>query len=314
MYDPKQLRGVVVPLVTPLTADECVDESALRKLVDYVLAGDSSVNGDPPVNGIFVNSTTGEGLALLDEEKDRALEIVVDQAKGRTTIFAGISDVSTRRTLALLDRVIAGGAEVAVAHPPFYYPCNDQSELVDYYTEIAGHAKIPLMLYNIPSTTKTAIEPDTVRRLMSLDQIVGIKDSSMSYLYLLRLIEMKRELRPDFRIFIGKTQLWTAGVAAGADGMLDGISNLIPGLSGRLFRLVEAGRLAEAFKLQEKVNAVWDIYQAPSFLSAIKTAMNLIGIGEPTVSHPVLKISDAEVERIRKILQEQLPDLYKERA
>jgi len=104
------------------------------------------------------------------------------------------------------------------------------------------------MIYNIPSMTKSSIHIETVSKLTEIDNMIGIKDSSADHLFLLKLIRL-REKRPDFKIVIGKSHFWTAGILSGADGALDGISNLIPGMCGRLYDTIQSGDLREVFGL-----------------------------------------------------------------
>ncbi len=293
MIDLNAVTGVVVPLVTPITGSEKVDEKALIKLIEHVQS--------QGVQGIFVNSTTGEGIALENSERNHALDVAVEYRKKNVLIFAGISDTSTKRTLLNLHQVEEKGADVAVLHPPFYYPANNQLEIVDYYRSVAREAKIPLMIYNIPSTTKTAVHIDTVARLMEEENIIGIKDSSVDYLFLLKLIRLK-EKRPDFKIFIGKSHFWTAGILSGADGALDGISNLIPGLCVHLYDTIQKGEIKKAFRIQKKIDDIWEIYNCGSFLSGIKTALQFIGIGNGRVTAPIYEISEEEKQKIRNIL------------
>jgi len=287
------LRGIVVPIITPLTANENLDEGALRKIVDHLLKGG--------VHGIFVNSTTGEAVCLLDKDRDAALKIVVDQVAGRIPVYAGVSDTSTKRALENLARATDSGADIVVAHPPFYYPPNSQEELVAYFTRLANASSLPLMLYNIPFTTKAPLSLETVRRLMQIDKIIGIKDSSVDYVFLMNLIELKRS-RPEFRIFIGKSHLWAAGILSGADGGLDGISNLIPGHCVRLYRAIQANS-PDVYARQQQINEIFRVYECASFLGGIKAAMSLLGLCEPHTVHPILPASAQEREKITGILK-----------
>lgn len=304
MIDLSALDGVVVPLATPLTAEEKVDTVSLRKLIDHLLAGVTPDGENFPVQGIFVNSTTGETHALTHAEQERALQIVVEHVAGRCLVLAGVSDVGTQRALEKLRRAEEAGVDVAIAHPPYFYLCNAPAETFAYFKKLAEHARIPLMLYNNPPLTKSSIDMQTVRELMQFENIIGIKESSADYLYLTQMIQLKKELRPEFRIFIGKAFLWTAGITAGADGMLDTICNLIPGLAGKLYRLLKSGNLPEALPVQEKINSIWSILRASSYLSALKTALHLMGLGDARVTHPIMRISDDEVKWIREIMSE----------
>ncbi len=293
MIDLDSVKGVVVPLVTPITEDEKVDEKALEKLLKHVQSAG--------VQGVFVNSTTGEGIALENSERNRALDVAVRNRRKGVLIFSGVSDTSTRRTIYNLKQVEEKGADVAVLHPPFYYPANNQNELIDFYRAVAREAEIPLMIYNIPSMTKTLVHIETVAALMEVDNIIGIKDSSVDYLFLLQLIRLKKR-RPDFKIFIGKSHFWTAGILSGADGALDGISNLIPGLCVDLYRQIQNGEPRKAFQLQKKIDDIWEIYNCGSFLSGIKTALQFMGIGNGRVTAPIHQIPEKEKERIYRIL------------
>ncbi len=292
--DKEKLHGIVVPIITPVTQNEKVDELALRKIVRYLLQGG--------VHGIFVNSTTGEGVCLVDGEKVKSLEIVVDEVKGEIPVYAGISDTSTVRALENLYQAQEAGADFIVAHPPFYYPPNSQDELVQYYTTLANESTLPLLLYNIPFTTQAPLSLDTVKTLMQIENIVGIKDSSVDWVFLMNLIELKRNHRPDFRVFIGKSHMWTAGILSGADGGLDGISNIIPHRCVKLYNGICNGD-AQVYDLQREINEIWRVYECRSFLGGIKTAMNLMGLCEPFTTKPVLSASEDEKKKIAAILK-----------
>lgn len=288
-----ELKGIIVPIITPLNDDETLDEKSLRKCVRHVV--------DAGVHGIFVNSTTGEGIALLDEVKKKSIEVVIDEVDRAAHVFVGVSDTSTRRVLENIAFANQLAADAIVAHPFFYYPLNQQSELIEFYTEIAAASNKPLLLYNIPSTTKIIIGIDTILELLRTRTITGIKDSSVDYLFLLKLIEIKREF-PDFKIFIGKSHLWTAGILEGADGGLDGISNLIPGHCVKLFNAIEAGNIKHAVELQHEINDIWKVYECRSFLSGIKGALSTLGLCSPKVTKPNAPLSSDELEHIESIM------------
>ena len=287
------LTGIVVPMITPFNHDELVDELALRKIIRHLIAGG--------VHGIFINSTTGEAVCLLDSQEKRALTILVEEVKGEIPIYAGISDNSTKRVLENIHVAQDNGADILVAHPPYYYPPNSQDELFEYYKFIAENSDLPVMLYNIPSTTKAFLNIETVKKLMMLDNIVGIKDSSVDFCYLMNLIELKR-IRPEFRIFIGKSHMWASGILSGADGGLDGISNLIPGHCVKLYDAIKANS-PDTFEKQREINEIWRIYECQSFLGGLKTAMSLLGLCLPITAHPIMPASEKEREKIEKILR-----------
>jgi len=288
-----KLEGIVVPIMTPLMEDEKVDEPALRKIVRHLLDGG--------VHGIFVNSTTGAGVCLADNEKNRSLQIVVDEVGGAVPVYAGVSDTGTKRALANIDETLKIGPDILVAHPPFYFPPNSQQEIYDYFAELAKASELPLMLYNIPFTTQAPMSLDVVKRLLDIENIVGIKDSSVDYVFLLNLIELKR-IRPDFRIFIGKSHMWTAGILSGADGGLDGISNVIPHRCVKLYDAIRANS-PEVYDMQREINEIWRIYECQSFLGGLAATMSLLGFCKAKTPQPILPATEKEIKKIEKILR-----------
>ena len=291
-FEISRVHGIVVPVITPLNEDESIDESSLDKVINYLL--------DAGVHGIFVNSTTGEGVCLLDSDRKKVLQIIVDKVNGSVPVYASISDTSTKRAIRNLKEAEDIGADIAVAHPPFYYPPNSQEELYKYYEQISRAATIPVMLYNIPFTTQAPIALKTIQRLLDFDTIIGIKDSSVDFVFLQNLIELKH-IRPDFKIFVGKSNLWTAGILSGADGGLDGISNLIPKHCVRLYNEIKADS-KNVFDLQREINEIWRVYECRSFLGGIKAAMNLLGLCKPITVNPILAASEEEIQKIKRIL------------
>jgi 4-hydroxy-tetrahydrodipicolinate synthase len=294
-FDSSKIHGIVVPVITPLKSDESIDVIALYKIIDYLLSA--------KVHGIFVNSTTGEGICLTDLERQQALKIVVEKAKSHIPVYAGISDTSTKLTLQNLKEAEDLGADIAVVHPPFFYPPNSQEEIYIHFEQIVQSASIPIMLYNIPSITKAPIALETMQRLLNFERIIGVKDSSCDFILLQSLIKLKY-LRPDFKVFVGKCQLWTAGILSGANGGLDGISNLIPRQCVRLYQKIRSGSSPQAFALQREINEIWRVYECRSFLGGLKAAMHLLGFCEPITTKPILPASEEEIQKIKQILSE----------
>ncbi|MBC8182924.1 dihydrodipicolinate synthase family protein [candidate division KSB1 bacterium] len=292
--DLARIHGIVVPVITPLNKDESIDENALLKIADYLISGG--------VHGIFVNSTTGEGVCLTNEEGRKVLQIVVQRVNKKVPVYANVSATSVKLALNNIKQVEDLGADIAVAHPPYFYPPNSQEELYTYYESLLNESKMPVMIYNIPFTTQAPIAIDTIERLLHFENLIGIKDSSVDYVFLLNLIKLK-EQRPDFKIFIGKSHLWTAGILSGADGGLDGISNVIPGLCVKLYDKIKSGS-DHVFDFQKEIDEIWRIYECRSFLGGVKAAMSLLGLCEAYTSKPILQASEEEVKNIKNILVE----------
>ena len=108
----KKYSGITVPVLTPVLADETVDEQGYRTLIKYML--------DNGVHGIFTCGTLGETMALTQAERDRAIRIAADASQGKAKVFAGVMDSSTKRVIENIKRIEDAGCDAAVITPVFY--------------------------------------------------------------------------------------------------------------------------------------------------------------------------------------------------
>ncbi|MCS7193295.1 MAG: dihydrodipicolinate synthase family protein, partial [Armatimonadetes bacterium] len=163
---------------------EEVDEPALRGLVRYLLQGG--------VHGVFVLGSTGEFAHLTDDEKRRAIEIVVSEVNGKVPVLVGVAESGTKRSIFWAKEAKKFGVDGVVAAPPFYYPLTE-SEVENHYRALASECELPILLYHIPSTTKIRFSVDLVERLSKLPNIVGIKDSTGDLSFVFTLINWMRD-------------------------------------------------------------------------------------------------------------------------
>src|SRR5947209_8448439 len=165
-----KLRGIIPPVITPMTADQELDLPRLCDHIDWQLARG--------VHGIFVLGTTGEFYALDEAEKQAVVAAAISHIKGRSPLFVGTGAETTREVLRLTKMAEKEGASgVSVITPYFIKPT--QAELIEHFTRVAESTKLPVVLYNNPATCGgLSIEPDTAAKLAQVPNIVGIKDSS----------------------------------------------------------------------------------------------------------------------------------------
>jgi 2-dehydro-3-deoxy-D-pentonate aldolase len=287
------VKGIVVPMVTPLTRDEKLDVKAVENLYQHLAKGG--------VHGIFLLSTTGEGLCLTEKVKNDFCDHMLKINRKEIPLYVGISDTSTRRVIQNANIVADKGFDIAVAHAPYYFPANNQDELVSFFKSVAQSSPLPVMIYNIPSTTQSALTLESVRKLMQIENIIGIKDSSVDFVFLQYLIDLKRD-RPDFKILIGKSHFWAAGILAGADGGLDGISNVIPRQCVELYNAC-MNKEQNIFDLQKTINHIWKIYDGYSFLGGLKYTLYRLGLIQPHLTDPISPANKPERQNIENILK-----------
>ena len=299
----KEIRGVMVPILTPLNADESVDIASLRRLVNYLL--------DNGVHGIWASGTTGEFASLPDRECIVSMETVVDEVAGRVPIIGNVSGASTRLSLDKALAVQESGLDGIAATPPYYYP-NSQDELLDHYRYLRDRAGLPLWVYNIPQTVKTAVAPGTISKLAGEDVVVGVKDSSGAGEWLAELNVLCDQGGVELYRFLGTMFRVTSSGATGAHGVIPGIANLVPAIASRGW---EAGERGDVETLRECEQGLALARKVPGLakggsqnaatLASMKSALKLMGvIDHDTVTRPLRPLSDDEKGQLRPILKE----------
>lgn len=299
-----EIRGVVVPILTPLNSDETVDTASLRRLVDYLL--------DNGVHGIWVSGTTGEFANLSDKQRLVSMETVVDQIAGRVPIIGNVSGPSTQLSLDLAMSVREMGMDAIAVTPPYYYYSNAQDELLDHYRYIRDRCPLPLWVYNIPQTVKTAVAPSTIATLASEGAVVGVKDSSGAGELLAELNVLCEQGDLQLLRFLGTVFRVTTSRAVGADGVIPAIANLVPEAAARGWEAGESGDMDTVRECNAKLLAAGKIARiaqgggpnAAAF-SGMKSALKIMGVlDSDTVSRPLRPLTAGEKKEIPGLLDE----------
>ncbi|HTS16207.1 MAG TPA: dihydrodipicolinate synthase family protein [Verrucomicrobiae bacterium] len=283
-------RGVVVPMVTPVTATGDLDEPAVDRLVDFLLAGG--------VDGIFVVGTTGEGASIPRPVRRRLVDRTVARVRRRTVVYAGIGDGQPDEIAAGND-YLGAGVDAIVVRPPISF---SQERLLSWFEQVLGALRGPVILYNIPSTTHVSIPLDVIARLSENPKLVGVKDSENNAA---RHEELLRRFsgRESFSVLIGVGALMGPGLKMGADGIVPSAGNLIPDVCRRVCEGARRGDWAGMDRYCDRMSEVTALYQKGrtlgESLAALKAAMACRGLCAPDVLPPLRTLSKAEVESIR---------------
>lgn len=286
------LRGIIPPAVTPMTADHELDLPGLRAHIDWLLG-----HG---VHGIFVLGTTGEFYALDEAEKQAVVAAAVEHCRGRAPVFAGTGAVTTREAVRLSKMAEReGAAGVSVITPFFLKPT--QAELYDHFRAVAEATALPVVLYSNPGPCGgLAVEPDTAAKLARLPNVVGIKDSSGD---LQNSIELLRATpRETFAVLVGRDTLILAGLQAGAAGAIPASCNIAPGLCVGIYESFRAGDLDAAKDYQARLHPVRVAMHLGTGNGAVKEAMALLGRPAGPNRLPVGPLSDEKRAKLRQVL------------
>ena len=299
----QKIRGVILPILTPLNSDETVDTESLRRLVNYLI--------DNGVHGIWTSGTTGEFASLSNQQRLISMETVVDEVAGRVPIIGNVSMPSTQLSLQMALDVQEMGMDGVAVTPPYYYP-HAQDELLDHYRYISDRSGLPLWVYNIPSTVKTAVTPGTIATLASEGAVVGVKDSSGAGELLAALNVLCEQGNIPLLRFLGTVYRTTCDGSVGVEGVIPAVANLVPRACAQGWEAGERGDAETVRKCNAQLVTVGKVPQLAqgggpnaAILSGMKSALKLLGVlDSDTVSRPLRPLTEPEKQGIPAILQE----------
>jgi 4-hydroxy-tetrahydrodipicolinate synthase len=280
-------------MITPLTPGGEIDYNCLERLVAHLLAG--------KVAGIFVLGSSGEGPWLTAPLRSQVVEHTVRVVAGRIPVLAGALEPSTSRTVEAVQLLADAGADAAVITSPFYYPA-DAAAQIRHVKIVTANSPIPIVLYNIPTSTHNPISPDTVKELVEIKNLVAVKDSAGMMPDFKQLLELQ-EGRPGFTVFQGAERLAAESLIAGAQGIVPGLANLVPELFSRLASCVGNGDAEMARSLQERVNRLWELHTHGFWLECLKYAASSLGLCNGIVYQRDASLAEPAKAAIRQVMQ-----------
>jgi 4-hydroxy-tetrahydrodipicolinate synthase len=288
------LKGIVPPLVTPLSDRDTLDVSGLERLIEHLIAGG--------VSGLFILGTTGEGPSLGYRLRRELIERAITLAAGRVPVLAGITDTAFTESLNLARHAAEHGADSVVLAEPYYFPAG-QAELIEYLGDLIKELPLPMYLYNMPGLTKVNFESGVIRAAMQWEKVIGVKDSSCDMIYFHKLLRLTKQ-RPDWSLLVGPEELTAEAVLLGAHGGVNGGANIHPRLYVDLYEAAAAQDLAKVRELHTRVielaSRIYAVGRHKSaIIKGIKCSLNLLGICSDVMAEPFHRFEAPEREQIR---------------
>ena len=280
-----RVRGVVVPLLTPMTSDgEKVDEGALQNHVDWLIA--------KGVHGVMPGGTTGEGPLLTIEERKRILEVVIEVAVHRLPVIAHVGAASTRETIDLAHHARDAGAGAVSAVTPYYFRLPEQA-IVEHYCRLAEAVPdVGIFLYNIPQNTGNILTRAAAEAILArCPNVIGIKDSSGQLESLSSFVGLAGGM---FQVVSGSDSLLLRSLQAGACASVSGNANVFPELIVALFDAFWQGDLERAQAQQAQLDRARAAMGDGKYLALFKAIAGLRGLRMGGV-RPPLPAASAEL-------------------
>ncbi|MDU1203157.1 MAG: dihydrodipicolinate synthase family protein [Clostridiales bacterium] len=292
--DTSSIKGIIVPIVTPVDEENHINEEAMARVVNYIIDGG--------VHGILAFGSNGEFFAIDADEQRKALACIVKTANKRVPVYMGIAGITTKECVETAKMAKEENADgISILPPMFISPSED--ELYAHIVTIAETVPdLPVLLYNNPGKVGYGLSVNLVNRLADVPNIVGIKDTSGNMTLTAEFIRTTRD--KGFKVMAGKDTMILGSLAYGAVGAIASTANIVPELVVEIYDKYMAGDIEGACEAQFKLTPFRNTFDKVSFPAGTKDACNLIGLDVGNSIKPNTTASPEVLDEMREILTE----------
>lgn len=280
--------GSAVAIVTPFT-ETGVDYQTLAELIEFQIKGGT--------DAIVICGTTGEASTMPDDEHIAVIKFAVDTVNKRLPVIAGTGSNDTRHAVELSKAAEEAGADGILSVTPYYNKAT-QKGLYEHFKLIATNITIPVILYNVPSRTNLNLNPETVKALSKIDNIVAIKECNLG-----QVGDIVNLCGEDFAVYSGDDNTVLPVLSLGGKGVISTMANIIPTDTHNMVEKFFLGDIQGAMKLQlQTLNLIKALFSEVNPIP-VKAAVNLLGFKAGSCRMPLTDLSDHNLAILRSEME-----------
>jgi 4-hydroxy-tetrahydrodipicolinate synthase len=290
------LQGIYCPSITVTDENGAIDYELWGRHLDHL--------ADAGVNGVLIFGSIGEFYAFPTEEKIKAIKFAVDRVAGRMKVIAGVSGTIYDDVLRMTKEATAAKADAVMAVSPYYFGPSDGAAL-RYFSGIAKETDLPIVLYNFPARTGSDLSPELVARIaQEIPSVCGTKDTVDCASHTRKVIQAVRKVRKDFAVLSGFDEYYVTNRLAGGNGVLCGLTNVVPETFVAMHRSFEAGDYTKALECARSISRLMSIYDVCDlFISAVKCGVRAQGLPISThICEPAVQASSEQQHEVEELL------------
>jgi dihydrodipicolinate synthase/N-acetylneuraminate lyase len=292
------LKGTIVPLVTPFTAEENFSPAIMNRLIEYVL--------EQGADAIMPTALTGEGPLLTEEETLAVWDAVFEKTAGRRPIVPALISTTTKRAIRLAKAAGKKGAAAIMVVPiiPELYAGRSQEDVYGFYADIAAKTSLSIILFNYPSLTSVDFTPSLVENLARIDNIRYIKESTGDSR---RIHAIQRLLGDRITVICGAPNAALESLALGCRVWITGTMNAAPRSAQQLLQAVHYIKdleLARRIYYRQILPFVDIMSRNNNPTGTIKAGVRARGVDVGSPRRPGTGVSAADQEHIARIIKE----------
>ncbi|MCB9362386.1 4-hydroxy-tetrahydrodipicolinate synthase [Candidatus Woesearchaeota archaeon] len=288
-----ELKGTYTAMITPFK-DTVLDLEGFRKNLQVQI--------DSGVTGILPLGTTGETPTLTDEEQEQIIRAAVELGKNKVQIMIGTGSNSTLTTIKRTAKAKELGADIVLIVTP-YYNKPSQTGIFNHFKAVTEAVDIPIVVYNIAGRTGVNITTDTLEKIASLPNIIGVKEASGNIEQIGEVIDRIQRKNPDFSVLSGDDSITLPLISLGGKGVISVASNLIPKKMVEFVDACLASDMGKARDLHFELLQFFHVEFIEGNPSSIKAAMNLAGMPAGDVRAPLAPVSEDAKKKIKDVMK-----------
>ena len=285
-------HGSMVALVTPMRGDGTIDEDSLQRLVDFHVENNT--------DAIVSVGTTGESATLDEAEHCHVVRRTVEMAAGRIPVIAGTGANSTREAIILTRCAMEAGVDACLLVTP-YYNKPTQEGLYLHYRAVAEAVPVPQILYNVPSRTAIDMLPETVERLSTISNIVGIKEATGN---MDRAREIIDRCGDRLDVYSGDDATAMELMLLGGKGNISVTANVAPSGMHELCSAALAGNRSRAESINRTLAILHRVLFVQSNPIPVKWALHEMGLIPPGIRLPMTPLAAEFHDTVRQALSQ----------
>jgi 4-hydroxy-tetrahydrodipicolinate synthase len=296
-------HGVIPAVLLPFDSELQIDEAGFRKHLRDVAA-------TPGITAITINAHSTEVASCTFEEQRRLLAIAQDEIGGRLPLINGVWADGSLEAARIARMAAEGGASALLVFPPAPFTLGQSAAMaVAHFKRIADATDLPLIAFQYPLATGQGYPKDTLLKLVDeVPSIRAIKDWIGNVPHHQWHVRTLQSLSRPVNVLTTHSAWLLSSLVLGCNGLLSGSGSVIPDLQSAMFKAVQKNDLAEARRLNDRIEPLMRVLYADPFVdmhNRMKEALVLLGrLPRAHVRPPLVKIEAPEIARIREALVE----------
>ena len=294
-------QGVIPAVLLPFNEDLSIDEASFRAHLRDVASAEG-------LAAITINAHSTEVASCTFDEQKRVLAIAKDEIGARLPIVHGVYAEGSLEAARIAEMAEKGGASALLVFPPGPFTMGQRPEMaVEHFRRIASARDLPIIAFQYPLSGGQGYPLDTLLRIVeAVPQVRAIKDWCASPQLHERQIKALQALKPPVNVLTTHSSWLMSSLVLGCSGLLSGSGSVIADLQVKLYRAVQANDLETAKAINERIWPTAEVFYSEPWVdmhNRMKEALVLLGrLPRATVRPPLVRIPQAEIERIRKAL------------